>query len=228
MQDYSLALALFDYLPVFASALGFYWLARLISSDGQYSKLALLGWALVISGGLCKASWKLIWVVTQQDLVWLANLLFILMAPGMIILAAHTLRASRIWRGTGSLESPNLWAFGLIAAVSAAAIAAAIGGGRSWFFIMLAGASVANIFLTSLLIRAAWGMGERTTALLFLLSISLIIGLSGLSRISEGSAPLQWLAECLNLVAQSSFAYAIFRLRPHILNLDTTVSSSKT
>jgi hypothetical protein len=218
MEEYSLGLALFDYLPVLVAALGLYWLAQ---SLGPSSRMpALLGVALVATGGLCKASWKLIWVVSHQDLTWMANMLFILMAPGMILLAAHSFAATRRWNGLDAPAQPNLVALLLIAAVMTAAAVSVIGKpeSRAWFFIMLAGASIANITISSLLIRQSWRCGEKITALVFLLSISLILGLSGLSRISAGSAPLQWLAECLNLLAHGSFALGIYRLRPHIPN----------
>ena len=44
---------------------------------------------LVGAGGLSKASWKLCWVLTRQDLAVLDNLLFILIAPGFAWLAAE-------------------------------------------------------------------------------------------------------------------------------------------
>jgi hypothetical protein len=218
MEDYSLGLALFDYLPVLVAAFGLYGLALSLGASSRMP--ALLGVALVTTGGLCKASWKLIWVVSHQDLAWLANMLFILMAPGMILLAAHSFAATRRWNGLDTPAHPNLISLLLIATLMTVAAASTIDKpeSRVWFFIMLAGASIANISISSLLIRQSWRLGEKVTALVFLLSISLILGLSGLSRISAGSAPLQWLAECLNLFAHGSFAIAIYRLRPHIPN----------
>ena len=66
---------------------------------------------------------------------------------------------------------------------------------------------ILNIF-RYLTFRAAFGAITG-----FLFSILVILSLSGLARISAGSAPLQWLAECLNLLAHGSFALAVWRLR---------------
>jgi hypothetical protein len=230
VDDYSLGLALFDYIPVVLSALGLAMLAQLLGSALPASRAAIrAGVVLVIAGGLSKASWKLIWVLTGTDIRILSNLLFILMAPGMILLACHVQAAGRYWRG-GAATSPARGAILLIIASLGLAAAMAIGqsGSKTWFFILLGTASLANIFMSALLIRQSWQLGARGSAALFLLSIAVILSLSGLSRISEGSAPLQWLAECLNALAHGSFALAVWRLRPVILSPASAVEPLST
>lgn len=215
MQDYSLSLALFDFIPVLFSALGLFLLAQFNARVLPGARLTL--WAavvLIISGGLSKASWKLTWVISQVDVTLLNNLLFILMAPGMILLAFHTSAASRGWRGLPPTRP--LLSAGLVI-VPVLATAAYLGwpqtGGKAWFFLLLGAASLANISMSATLIQLSWKFKQTHTALIFLFSILMIIALSGLSRISAGSAPLQWLAECMNLLAHGSFALAIWRLR---------------
>ncbi len=223
MQDYSLGLALFDYIPVLLSALGLGLLARQIGQALPGSRpWVWIGVALVLGGGLSKASWKLIWVLQAVDVVLLNNLLFILMAPGMLILAFHTAAACRIWQGAepGHALAPALILGAL--ALAGAAFAAG-GGGKTWFFILLGTASLANISMSTLLIRFSWKQNERLTASVFLFSILVILSLSGLARISEGSAPLQWLAECLNALAHGSFALAVWRLQRSILSRPASV-----
>ena len=216
MEDYSLALALFDYLPVAASALGFYWLANLIGNTApSLKKPALLAAVLIVGGGLCKACWKLIWVLGGNDLGVLANLLFILMAPGMVLLALCCHSAQQQW----NQRPARLYVAGRAALVIAvvytlAAVAKYTGPeSRSWFFLLLATASLANISISVMLIRHTWRRPHRATALIFLASMVLILCLSGLARVSAGSAPLQWVAEIMNLTAQSLFAVAVWRLR---------------
>lgn len=218
MENYSLSLALFDFLPVALSILGLFWLARCMSEvlpDNR--RILLAGVALVGAGGLSKASWKLIWVTTQTDVVLLNNLLFILMAPGFIILASHCHSARRCWLGGQRRNHETAVGVILSALLLGAAAMIARGDGNAWFFTLLAGASISNILISSWMINLSWRKRQRATAGLFLLSITLILSLSGLSRISAGSAPLQWLAEILNTFAHGSFALAMWRLRPILI-----------
>ena len=220
MEDYSLGLALFDYLPVLLSAVGLYLLANLLAKALPASRaLLLLGFALVIVGGLSKATWKLIWVLTEENIVVLDSLLFICMAPGMVLLATHTAAASVRWHGgTGASNAGRNAVLVIVPVLAVAAgLAANQPGGRTWFFLLLATSALANIAMTLILIRLSWGWQQRLTAGIFLLSLALTLSLSWLARISAGSAPLQWLAENLNLVATGSFALAVWRLRAHYL-----------
>ena len=217
MEDYSLGLALFDTLPVLVSAVGLYLLADLLARALPESRtLVLSGFALVIAGGLSKATWKLIWVLAQVNIVVLDALLFICMAPGMVLLALHTGAAGSRWRGGTAALHPGRNSLLLIAPllVAAAYLATSQPDGRAWFFLLLGTSALANIIMSVLLIRLSWGWHQRLTAAVFLFSILLTMSLSWLARISAGSAPLQWLAEVLNLFATGSFAIAVWRLRP--------------
>ena len=211
MQDYSLGLALFDYLPVAMSALGLGLLAQLLSRalPGALGPL-LVGAGLVVAGGLSKATWKLIWVLTEQDIGVLDALLFICIAPGMILLACHAAAASKRWRNAGAAAHPGRNSLLL----AAAGLAAAFAEGRAWFFVLLAAGATANIVLALLLIRLSWGWGQRSAAAFLLLSILLTLGLSALARVPEQTAALQWLEESINLIAQGCFAFGVWRLRP--------------
>lgn len=216
MQDYSLGLALFDYLPVAMSALGLGLLAQLLSRalPGALGPL-LVGAGLVVAGGLSKAAWKLIWVLTEQDIGVLDALLFICIAPGMILLACHAAAASKRWRNVAGAVHPGRNSLLLAAPLLAAAgLAAAFAEGRAWFFVLLAAGATANIVLALLLIRLSWGWGQRSAAAFLLLSILLTLGLSALARVPEQTAALQWLEESINLIAQACFAFGVWRLRP--------------
>jgi hypothetical protein len=220
LEHYSLSLALFDYLPVLLSVAGLWLLAIAMGEAVPGARRpALLAVALVAAGGLSKATWKLTWVVSARDVGLLSDLLFILMAPGFILLACHLLQVQGYWLGgEPPANSGRATLAGIVIAV--AALVGAWFSTRSsegaWFFILLGAASLANIVVSGLLIRFSWGLAQRGTALLFLFSICLILALGNLSRFSAGSAPLQWLAEVLNTLAHGSFALAMWRLKPHI------------
>ena len=216
MQDYSLALALFDYLPVAMSALGLGLLAQLLSRalPGALGWL-LVGAGLVVAGGLSKATWKLIWVLTGQDVQVLDALLFICIAPGMILLACHAAAASWRWRNAVAAVHPGRNSLLLATPLLVAAgLAAGFAEGRAWFFVLLAAGASANIVLALMLVRLSWVWGRRFVGAFFLLSILLTLGLSALARIPEQTAALQWLEETINLVAQGCFALGVWRLRP--------------
>lgn len=221
MEDYSLGLALFDYLPVLLSAVGLYLFANLLAQALPESRtLVLTGFALVIAGGLSKATWKLIWVLTQVNLVVLDSLLFICMAPGMVLLAMHTAAAGVRWRGGTAVVHPGRNSLFVIVPVlvAAAGLAAGQPDGRGWFFLLLAASSLSNIVMTLLLIVRSWGWEQRLTAGVFLASMLLTLSLSWLARISTGSAPLQWIAEIINVFATGAFAVAAWRLRSHYVH----------
>ena len=216
MQDYSLALALSDYLPVAMSALGFGLLAQLLSRALPASKRWLLvGAGLVIAGGLSKATWKLIWVLTHRDVVLLNALLFICIAPGMILLACHAVSAARRWRNGFVEAHPGRNGLLLLVPVLVVAgLAAVLAEGRTWFFLLLAAATLANVALALTLVRLSWNWRQGLTGAIILCSMLLTLGLSALARIPDQSAPLQWLAQSINLAAQGCFAWGIWRLRP--------------
>lgn len=216
MENLGLGLALFDYLPVLVAALGYYLLADLLARPLPASRpLLLLGFALVALGGLCKATWKLILVLAGVDIGWLDSLLFICMAPGMVLLAMHTLSAGSHWRGGVALAKPGRASLLVIVPVLAVAAALAVSQseGRAWFFVLLYSAALANLAMIILLIRLSWGWEQRLTATLFVLSALLTLSLSWLARFAADSLPLQWLAESVNLLATGSFAVAVWRLR---------------
>ena len=214
MEDYSLALALFDYLPVVLSLIGLLWVARLLAPVLPFTRPALLaGLGLVVLGGASKATWKLTWVLAGADLALLDNALFVCIAPGMALLACHAVAADRRWRGSAARLHPlrnSLLA--AIALLGAGGLTAVSFDNRAWFFVLLAGASLANLVLTAMLIRCSLRWRQGFTAAIFLGSLLITLSLGGLARFSAGSAPLQWLAEILNAVATGSFAWAAWRL----------------
>ena len=87
-----------------------------------------VGWIglaiVVIAGGLSKASWKLLWVLSGINIMLLSNLLFILMAPGMILLACHVYAAGRCWRGLEQGAPGRTGVILIIATLGLAAFAA--------------------------------------------------------------------------------------------------------
>ena len=59
MENYTLGLAFFDYIPVFLSGAGLFYLANWLVGEGADSRLTKLGAFFIFLGGFSKATWKL-------------------------------------------------------------------------------------------------------------------------------------------------------------------------
>jgi hypothetical protein len=224
MHEYSVSVALFDFLPVLATALALSVLARAIT--GRFPALAWSAWTgalLVPLGGLCKASWKLIVALRQLEVVWLENLLFVLMAPGFVLMAFsmfHARRALQAGDGPAPLQPALGWlalwlALPLLGALLAAAYAP---DSRLWFFWLLGCTTVANIALLVNAAQAAHrgGLG-RSVTVYFVLNFAATLALSGLARLPPGEATA-WTQEAVNLFAQLALLLGCWQLARYIEN----------
>lgn len=217
MPLYSVSVALFDYLPVLVAAWGLAYLAGAIATTDR--RLRFAAWAaalLIVSGGLCKASWKLHVALTGESLNWLENLLFILLAPGFLMLAFSLQQASLRWRRPLGLSGSIPWRWptlllGLVAAGGVTA-AALVPDTRLWFFWLLAVTAAANIALIiqAILLSRALNLRASVTAL-FLYSIIATLALSGLTRLTQ-SEWTAWIQQSVNLTAQGSLALGLWLL----------------
>ncbi len=215
MEDFTLALALYDFVPVALTGIAVYFIARLIqASNVPQSELAFLGGGLVVVAGLSKAIWKLNATLTGQDLVWLANLLFPLMAPGFALLAAGMWGAQRQLRGKAApawLWFIPLALIGITYAIAAYQIWGA-GVERGWFPPVMNLASLANIVLTVLLFLTAWRAGQRGLAFLFLVNLGMVFALIPIAQMETQSIAIHWFEQTLTAVGAATFAYAAYRL----------------
>jgi hypothetical protein len=212
MEDFTLALALYDFVPVALTAIAAYYVARLVLASGlAYAHLVDAGGVLVVAAGLSKAVWKLNATLTGQDIVWLSNLLFPLMAPGFALLAGGMWGAQRRRRG----KRAWLWVcWGgpllLIGVTYAMAAYQTWGAGvaRGWFPPMMNLASLANITLTGLLFASAWREGRRGLAFLFLVNLGMVFALIPIAQMENHSIAMHWFEQTLTAVGAASFAYA--------------------
>lgn len=216
-DDYTVALALFDYIPTVFTALGLYWLCTSQLFDlSVIRRTAIVGAAMIISGGLLKASWKLIVASTGEHIPWMNNSLFIFMAPGFVLLGfALAIRHSR----PVSVLAPVLFtgAIPLIALYFYLVYPSQ----RLWFFWLLAIVTLANTAVIFMLARTGWKNNDRTVSLLYLASFVGTLSLSGLARIPEQTAALQWIEEGINAIAQGLFFAASLRLNKRLRETHT-------
>lgn len=212
MEDFTLGLALYDFVPVVLTGIAVLYIARAIKMSGVPSaSFAGLGAVLVFTAGLSKAAWKLIATLTNQDIAWLATLLFPLMAPGFALLAAG------VWAGQRqrALRTALFWIvpFAAIAlAFTFAIYRMSQGVERGWFMPIMALASLSNIVLTVLLFRMAWKRGSRAIAILFTINLAMVFALIPIAQMDSHSIAMHWLEQTLTAVGAAAFAFAAFKL----------------
>ncbi len=212
MQEFTLGLALYDFVPVALTGVAVFFVARLVRLRRvPTSELAAVGALLIVAAGMSKASWKLIATLTGQDIAWLAALLFPLMAPGFALLAAG------VWAGQRErLPASALFWLAPVAAITLAFAAALYrteaGVERGWFMPIMSLASLSNILLTTLLFRAAWKRGQRFLAVLFTVNLAMVFALIPIAQMDSHSIAMHWLEQTLTALGAAAFAFAAFRL----------------
>jgi hypothetical protein len=213
MQDYTLSLALFDFFPVALSATG---LLLLVFTLRKHSsglkpamwKLAACGAGLVVTGGILKASWKLLWVTTRVDHAWMSAGLFWCLAPGFVLLAGATLGLLRqSTTGVANLLFP--------VAVAAAGCAVALAIPERSSMVLLLLLVLGNLVMMISLITFSSRQRQHYAAVFLAISVLATFTLSGLARIPEQTASLQWIEEIVNFVGQGLFAAAMYLLWKH-------------
>jgi hypothetical protein len=102
MDTYTLPLALFDFVPNIAYLVGAYFLVRLILRERgtRCGRMFMAGALFVFLGGALKAAWKLLYVVTGQDLTLLGEQQFVLLAIGFTGTVTAIILLAREWGRT--------------------------------------------------------------------------------------------------------------------------------
>lgn len=217
MNEYTLALALEDFIPVIFSSVGLFLISRMVGqADKQLGHMASSGWILITIGGFLKATWKLVMALSnaQTNLVWLDKGMFLWMAVGFTFVAFAVWFAREM--RTGGTRPQRFWL--APAALLALTLLGILLTGfpdvmvNTWRFILLGVMTIGNVVLVILLIQQARRLAMNRVALLFLANIVIVFILSGLARIPEQSIPLQWTEQLLNTFAQGAFAYAAWKL----------------
>jgi hypothetical protein len=218
-MEYTLSLALVDYLPVAFTALGLFYIVRMVGHvDTERGRVAALGAVLTVAGGLAKATWKLIMALSRgsADLVWLDNSLFILMTPGYILLAYSVWQTMQQVRGRATRDRwrPPLVFIALVF-VAAVSLALARPDSPAWERVLLSVMVLATVVTGVLLIVFSFRQRLPLPAWLFILNLVGVFMLNGMARIPEQTIPLQWIEQSINAVAWLAFAYAAARVYAH-------------
>ena len=191
-EEYSIALALVDFIPTFLFPIGAYFFQKFFKQQKskQSQILWIVGGLLVFLGGFLKAIWKLNMALTQNDILVLSDSLFVLQSIGFTCLFIGTfLFIRRRSIKTDISKSTPLTALAV------------------WKIPFMAIQTLTCIGTYGLLIRYAFKNKNKKGAFLLIMAVIIIFLMVGLSG-SAMTISIQWVAELINTLGQLSFCLA--------------------
>lgn len=215
MHDYTVGLALYDYLPGIFTGLGLYFVAQIIRRYAPtYQYMAYVGATLVVAAGLMKATWKLIMATSGQDIPLLSQSLFPLMGPGFLLFAVALWAAIRGLRNKPVSSRLVLYTvlvivIGVVLAIS---LTISTDNPRGWFPVFLMMASISNVAIATMLIREAWVRRRRLMGGLFFLNIAMVFALQPIAQMPDKSIAIHWFEQTLTTGGAGAFALASYWL----------------
>ncbi len=204
-------LALQDFMPGIATAIGCWFLAQFVRSvRPEFFAVAIAGSVSVTAGGTSKAVWKLIRAVDGPDLKWLDASLFPFLALGFSLLAWALIHVDYAETG-GTLRPLGLWKvpIGLSAGFSALAfvLSAATDWSRAWVIPMIGLMTLADLSVIVLGVKAARRRSLPLAAVALVANFLTVLGLTRLASVDQ-TRTLQWLEQSINTVGNATFAFA--------------------
>lgn len=213
--EYSMGLALFDFVPVLLSSAGLIYVARAIGLiHPTVKRQALLAAILIIIGGFCKVIWKFLIAATGEHYPLLNNSFFIFLAPGFTLLTYYLWSARQTFRGRTTSSYAIVWPLLTIAlfAIGALYLAISFPQKRLWFIALLVLVTLSNVVFIWHAVRHSWQQGLRASALLFVLNLVGVFALAGLARMGHQDEAVQWVEQILNAFTQGALLVAAWML----------------
>jgi uncharacterized membrane protein YfbV (UPF0208 family) len=208
---YPLSLALFDFVPVILNLLAQVLLLTELNIDSQHLLLmALCGIILMNAGGALKAAWKTIIAATGKDIRWMEHALFLGLAPGACLFAWVIWNEQRLLSGQAIISA---WPLSLlIIAVFLLWSVKKAGASGKWFMPLVALLTVSMGIINVNAFLIASYQGANLAAGLFILSFSLSLLTSAVSR-KVATIRLQWFMEAVNSLSALCFLFAVILLQ---------------
>jgi hypothetical protein len=207
--EFTVPMALEDFIPVVFTAIGLIILSKYISA--KYSNLSFLAWVgtnLVISDGVLKAVWKLIYAAAGTDIAWMKDSLFVLMGPGFIFVSWA------LWRGLKDKISTakQIWLVPLIIVIPSLILSyylATTQESRAWARVLLTLTTVGILFTNGQIIFSCVKNKLYLPIILLIINIITIFGQAFLSQLPQTTA-LHWIGQLNNTVSWAAFAVGIW------------------
>lgn len=209
-MEYTISLALVDFLPVIFTAIGFYFLYRMVTHvDATQGRIFLVGAVLTVIGGFIKATWKLIIASSGTDIRWMDDGMFAWMAPGYVLIAWSIWQTVRNVQGKKTF---NPWltpaVIGVLTLVGSYYLNTSIPESSAWKLTLLSVMVIASVVTSVLLIAFAFRQKLTLAGVLFAVNLIIIFVMNGLARIPEQTIALQWVEESINTISWLCFAIA--------------------
>lgn len=215
-MEYSVPLALQDYMTVIFSGIGLLLLALMVKRlDRRLGRMALIGVALTVLGGTLKASGKLVMALGGPDLAWLHLSLFPLIAPGFTLIAWALFQVRHLMRGEKQARQPWLVPTVVIALFGAGVLYIGMNGGP-WRVPLILLSTIANFTLLILLIIAAWGRGMWLTGSLFLVTLLVVLVMSQMASLPVQTMAMVWTEQVSQTFAWGLFAIGIWQYSQYV------------
>ncbi len=211
-MEYSLALALEDYLPVIFSLIGVWFLARTVYQvDRGLGMMVFTGLGLLAVGGLLKATWKLLMALNGTDVPLFSQALFPMIAPGFTLIAIAVYSYTRQLRGQSAIRWPWLVSLIIIALFGGGSAIIAANGGL-WRVPLIMLATIGNVALLLILAIGAWRRNMRGLAVGFVVVVLVIIGMSQMANNVPQTIAVQWFEQIAQTLAQLAFCLGTWQL----------------
>ncbi len=207
--DFTVPMALEDFIPVAFTAIGLYLIAKLVTD--KYSNLSILAWLgtnLVITDGMLKAVWKLIYAATGTDIAWMHDTLFLLMGPGFIFVAWA------LWCGLKEQSSTakQVWLVPLIIVLPALSLSAYLAmtqPNRSWARVLLMLTTIGILTTNGLIIASCLKRKLLLPIVLILINIITIFTQVFISQLEQTTA-IHWVGQINNTISWAAFAAGVW------------------
>ncbi|NJM53503.1 MAG: hypothetical protein HC846_09030 [Blastocatellia bacterium] len=207
--EFTIPMALEDFIPVIFTAVGLYFLLKvIIRRHRNLCKLACLGATLVVTDGFLKATWKLIYAAAGIDIAWMKDSLFVLMGPGFIFVSWA------LWRGLKEKLSTTkqVWLIPLIVVIPSLLLSyylATTQQGRSWARVLLMLTTIGILFTNGQIIADSLKRKLYLPIILLIINITTIFGQAFISQLPQTTA-LHWLGQINNTISWGAFALAVW------------------
>jgi len=211
-MEYTLSLALIDFLPVAFTAIGLFFIYRMVAHiNAMQGNVAALGVVLTVAGGFFKAVWKLFMASSKGaiDINWMEDGLFVWMAPG------YTLLAWSVWQTVRTVQGKkifNAWLVPVLFIVMMFAgsyyLFTSNPASPAWERVLLSVMVLATVVTGILLIVFGFRQGLPLAGWLFIINLVGIFLLNGMARMDEQTIALQWIEEGINAISWLAFLIA--------------------
>lgn len=204
-------LALQDFMPVAATAIGCWFLAQAVRRIvPMMYPVAIAGGLSVTVGGASKATWKLIRAFDGPDLKWLDAALFPFLAWGFALIAWALIHLDYTETEATS-PSRGLWrvplTVGAATSMLAFVLSAATDWSRAWVIPMIALMTLGDLSVIVLGVKAARRRQLLVAAVLLVVNFVTVLGLTRLASVDQ-TRTLQWVEQLGNTAGNAAFAVA--------------------